>query len=141
MARLDIKGISNLELSFEDLLDAPLDEMINAGTQVLVEEQKKQAQTMLRGKYYKGDVVKGLYAKKPEKTKDGRSQTITFKGKVKDARHKKGTQVGEIALINEYGKKGQPARPFIKTANRIAENETIKAEEAVYDKYLKSKGM
>lgn len=141
MARIDIKGLDQVDLALEDLLNAPLEEMIEAGSKEVVEEQKRQAKSMLAGEYYKGDVAAGVYAKKPKRRKDGVSQDITFKGTVRDERHKKGTRVAEIAFVNEYGTGKQTARPFIRTANAIAEERAVKAEEEVYDKYLKSKGM
>lgn len=141
MARIDITGLEQVDIALEDLINAPLEEMIKAGANEVVKEQKKQAKSMLAGEYYKGDVANGVYAERPIRNKDGVSQTVTFDGTVKDAHHKKGTRVGEIAFINEYGKQGQPARPFVRTANAIAEDKAMKAEEEVYDNYLKSKGM
>ena len=144
MARVEISGFQELAADIEGLVRGStevLEEMIEAGAQVVVKEQKKQARSMLKGKYYKGDVAGGIYAKKPVKSKDGISQTISFKGTVKDKHHKKGTSVGEIAYINEYGKNSQPARPFIRTANAVSEEEAVKAEEKVFDNYLQSKGM
>ena len=47
-------------------------------------------------------------------TKDGGYLKVTYSGK--RLRGKTTTQNSEIAFINEFGKRGQPARPFMKTA-------------------------
>jgi hypothetical protein len=60
---------------------------------------------------------------------------IEFKGE------SHGNRNAEIAFVNEYGKKSQPARPFIKTANTISDEPSKKAGFSVYDDWLKSKGV
>lgn len=47
----------------------------------------------------------------------------------------------EVAFVNEYGKAGQPARPFINTANEKSADAAVEAAAGVYDKYLKSKNL
>ena len=41
--------------------------------------------------------------------------------------------------MNEFGKRGQPARPAIKTANERKEKEAVEAGEKVYHAYLDGK--
>ena len=50
-------------------------------------------------------------------------------------------RVTEVAFVNEFGKEGQPARPFIGTANARKGDEAVKAAAEVYDKFLKSKNL
>ena len=49
-------------------------------------------------------------------------------------------RVAEIAFINEFGKKNQPARPFISQANESNAGAAVDAAADVYDRYLSSKG-
>lgn len=141
MATINISGLEELSKGMAQLARIPADvkkKIIRAGADVVVKEQKKQAQNMLRGEYYKGDVAAGVKAKEPVLNADGVSQVITFQGTVRDEKHKSGTRVAEIAFINEYGKKGQPARPFVRTANALAEREAAEAEQKEFDKFIKS---
>lgn len=55
--------------------------------------------------------------------------------------NERGNRNAEVAFINEFGKHGQPARPFIKTANEEAADTAVEAAAKVYDKYLKSKNL
>lgn len=57
------------------------------------------------------DTIKVL---KPKTGSDGRYVDITFSGS--RTRGKTKTRNAEIAFVNEYGKHGQPARPFVGTA-------------------------
>ena len=47
----------------------------------------------------------------------------------------------EIAFINEYGKKGQKARPFIRVGNERSAAPATQAAMAVYDRWLRSKNL
>ena len=47
----------------------------------------------------------------------------------------------EIAFVNEFGRKDQKARPFIRTANEASAEATTRAGLEVYDRWLKSKNL
>jgi hypothetical protein len=111
------------------------EDMVDAMADVVEEAQVFFAATMLQGPYYQGDVASSIKKKKPRRTKSGPYVDVVFKGMAH------GTRVAEIAFVNEYGKKSQPARPFIKTANTISDEPSKKAGFAVYDDWLKSKGV
>lgn len=138
MATLEINGLDELILSMDELAQMPdgvLDEMLIAGAEVVKNAQAKHAASMLQGPYYKGAVAAGVKVGKPRKQRSGRAVTISFEG----TQH--GTRVAEIAFINEFGKKGQPARPFILTANEASADAAVDAETKVYDAWLKSKNL
>jgi hypothetical protein len=63
-------------------------------------------------------------------SKGGATVKIEFKG----TQH--GNRLGEIAFINEYGKKSQPARPFIAKAIKDADAAGAEAAKTVLDAYL-----
>lgn len=144
MAGFRVEGLADLMQSFSEVAMLPDDvpmAMLDAGAAVLEEAQKEKARTMLSGPYSRGRVISGLKRKKPQKSGYGYIQRITFEGTVTDAYHKRPTRIAEIAFINEFGKQGQPARPFIQTANEEKAKEAVAAEAKVYDDFLKSKGL
>ena len=74
-------------------------------------------------------------------SKDGRSIEIGFKsGRVRGKKKLRTTSNAEIAFLNEYGKRGQPPRPFIQQANEQCREEAIEAAAKEYDKWLESMG-
>ena len=137
MAIMAMEGLEELALDLEELANMPvsvLDDMLNAGGEVLKKGQSKTAESMLQGPYYAGGVAGGVALTKPRKHKDGRALFITFKG------FQHNNRLAEIAFVNEFGKKKQPPRPFIRTANEQHADEAISAEEKIYDDYLTRKG-
>ena len=140
MARVEIEGIQQTMVSMAEIAAMPesvLDEMLEAAADVVVEEQKKQAKAM--GVYDTGIMAASITKGAPKASDDGRKIFVYPKG----SRTRYGTKTtnAEIAFINEYGKTGQTARPFIRTANAKAEKKAVEAAEKVYDAYLKSKGL
>ena len=137
MAKLIVEGNVNIMESFQQLANMPssvLVDMAKAAGEKAADAQRKTAGSMLVGKYYKGGVASGVNVCTPVVTSGGVSVLINFKG------NQHGNRIGEIAFINEYGKKSQPARTFIETANKTCREEVVSAAEAVLDRYLASKG-
>ena len=93
------------------------------------------AGTMLQGPYYEGAVAASVKAGKPRVSKSGATVIIKFEG----TQH--GNRLGEIAFINEYGKKSQPARPFIKKATKEAQDPGADKARVILDRFLSSKGL
>ena len=144
MADLSIDGLDQLTMDLEELANLPtalLEEMINAESDVVVSAQRTKAKVMLSGKYSKGIVSNAISKKKARKAGDGIRQMITVDWIVRDEHHRSGTRVAEIAFINEFGKTGQPARPFMKIANEESADAAVSAALKVYDDYLKSKNL
>ena len=137
MASFKVDGLDGLEKFFENIAAVPdevIDGMLNAEADVAVGAQKRTAGTMLQGPYNKGAVQGAIKKGKVKANKDGRSITVGFSG----SQH--GTPIGEIAFINEFGKRGQPARPFIKTANEECANEALAAATKIYSDYIEKSG-
>lgn len=140
MASLDLSSLESFIMDMEEIAripDSVTSDMLNAGADVLVEATKASARSM-------GVTKTGLTASSVKKTKITKKDTekklfITFGG----SRTRNGikTRNAEIAFINEYGKRGQPARPFVRTANEKSADNTVNAMESVYDDYLKSKNL
>lgn len=134
MAIFTTSGIDRYALSLEELENIPgsvIEEMVVAEGEVIRKGQAEEAAAMLQGPYYAGDVAAGTTVGKAKKTDDGKCVYVTFDG------IKHGNRVAEIAFINEFGKKNQPPRPFISTANEKHADEAVEAAAKVYDEYLK----
>ena len=131
MAKIELTGLGETLISMERIANIPDDvmkRMLDAQADIVVDAQKKTASTMLRGPYYKGGVAGGVSKGRYKRKKDGAEHYVVFKG----TQH--GNRIAEIAFVNEYGKKGQPARPFIKTANEQSEPAaTDAASKILYD--------
>lgn len=143
MASFRVDGLDELLRDFSAIAELPdtvAEDMLNAEADVLVEAQKATAGSMLAGPYSKGITAYGLTKGKVQMSSGGKVLHITFKGTITDAHHKKPTRIAEIAFINEFGKEGQPSRPFIKTANEEKGEQAVQAAARVYDRFLKTKG-
>lgn len=106
--------------------------MLDKQADVVVAAQRETAKSMLKGRYNKGAIRAAIKKGKTKRKKDGLVKHITFNGK------QHGVRLAEIAFINEYGKRGQPARPFIRTANEKCANAAQLAAESVFDNWIES---
>lgn len=134
MAKLDVSGFDELELTLEEMASLPesvLDEMLDAQAAVIVTAQK--AKGAAYGVRRTGMTLGSIKAGRPKRIRDGKSISIYPQGVNKD-----GNRNAEVAFINEYGKRGQPARPFIRDANESAAGAAVSAAEQIYDNWLKS---
>lgn len=137
MASFSCRGIDDLELSMSEISAIPetvQDEMLNAQAAVVERAQKSKGEAY--GVHRTGVTLSKIKRTKPKSGKNGRGLYVYPQGKNAD-----GNRNAEVAFINEFGKKGQSARPFINDANETSEAETTKAAFDVYDKWLKSKNL
>jgi hypothetical protein len=129
----EVYGAKELMADIKAAGDIPADVL-----QQMVERQAKpveealvfNAASMLTGPYYEGSVATSVKAGKPRVSKGGATVKIEFKG----TQH--GNRLGEIAFINEYGKKSQTERPFIAKAITDADAAGAEAAKTVLDAYL-----
>lgn len=136
MANVTVSGINEITEKMRLGLKIPdevLDEMLDAEAEIVIKAQKRTAREMLQGTYYTGATEKSISPGKKKSIPDGRQMTVEFKGS--RTRGKTTTRNAEIAFINEYGKKNQPARPFIKMANEQCEAEAVAAAERIFNKW------
>jgi HK97 gp10 family phage protein len=140
MANLSTSGLEELIGGFDAIAEIPDEvvlEMLVAEAEVIAPAQEAEARAMLSGKYSTGETAQSIsYDKKLKKTSDGRAIYVYPKG---TRRHGNKRRAAEVAFVNEFGKQGQPARPFIQTANEKAADRAIDAAARVYDGFLKSK--
>lgn len=140
MAEISTSGLEELFADMAAIAEIPDEvilEMLTAEAEIIAEAQAAEARAM-------GVVDKGITAgsitfdKKLKVTKDGKAISVHPKGTRSDGSRRR---VAEVAFVNELGKEGQPARPFIGTANARKGDEAVQAAARVYDEFLKSKNL
>jgi hypothetical protein len=107
-----IQFISGNKTLFELALSsdtADVQAAVAAGADLLKTYTYNKGRSM--GVYRTGDTLGALTVKAPKKGADGWECYVTYTG-----RNRKGNRNAEVAFINEYGKRHQPARAF----NRLA---------------------
>lgn len=141
MAEFRADGIDALMLSLQAVANMPMetqDEMLNAGADVLVSAQRAKVR-----KYgiYDADntetrhVADSIQKNRPQTRKGVRTIYVVPKGSRR--RGKKVTRNAEILFVNEFGKRGQKARPAVRDATEEAADAVAAAEMQVYDQFLK----
>ena len=144
MARLAFDGLDSLMDDLDSLAHLPdrvVEDVLNAGADVLVPAQRAEISSRWRGKFSEGISAKSVKKSKVKKTKDGGAVHIYPQGTRK--RGKKRIRNAEVAFINEYGapKRGIAPRPAIAAANAKAEQAAADAGERVFNAYLDSKNL
>lgn len=137
MATIDYSELDHFAFDFNELAKLPdevVEDMLKAEAEVIKKGQSSTAQSMLQGPYNKGAVEKAVKVGKVKRSGNGKSVYVTFEG----SQHK--TRLAEIAFLNEFGKKGQPARQFIRTANERYADEAVDAATKIYDQHLSKHG-
>lgn len=154
MATLRIDGLDGLVSDMTRLAVLPesvLNQMLIAGAAVVGEEQKRSA--LSYGVYDTGQTKESIRATNPKHNADGAYIAVYPQGMRaakarKTSRRKKNrrtssdqTRNAEVAFINEYGKKGQAARPFIHAANEKAAQPAAEAEQEALNRFVDSLGL
>lgn len=137
MATMETDGLAGLILSMEELRELPdsvTNAMVNAMADVIEPAQKAKGRAY--GVHLTGVTLASIKRGKPTKIKDGKSISVYPQGINAD-----GNRNAEVAFVNEYGKHGQPPRPFIRDANEENGDKAIDAAEKVYNDYVESLGL
>lgn len=118
MAQISLEGLDELDRMFSRLEDIPFDvtaEALDAMAEVAEDQVRKTGAAMgVRDPESRVHILDKVTHTKPKKTDAGGYSDVTFSGT--RTRGKTKTRNAEIAFINEYGKRGQAPRPFIKQA-------------------------
>ena len=136
MATLELTGFDDLEDAFRRISEIPFDvtaEALDAMAAVAADAIRSTGESMgVRDPESDVHILDRIKPRKPKKTTEGGYEMISFTGTRR--RGNTTTRNAEIAFVNEYGKKGQPARPFIGTAmNRKAGRIQDQAEKVIGD--------
>lgn len=118
MARVSIDGFSEVDAMFSKLGNVPWDitqQALNQMAETGEGAVRRTGQSMgVRDPESSVHILDKITHTKPRKTDSGGYCEVTFSGSRR--RGKTTTRNSEIAFINEYGKEGQTARPFIRQA-------------------------
>ena len=142
MAEINFRGLDEFMLDMQQIAEIPeevQDEMLNAQADITVRAQQEQAEAMGVHAPGSGLTIRSIKKGRVKVKKGVRTIYVTPTGS--RVRGGKRVRNAEIAFINEYGKKNQKARPFIKTANEKSAEASTQAAFEVYDRWLKSKDL
>ena len=138
-----VSGLDEFSLSLQELAALPdtvQDDMLEAGAEVVAKAQRDKV--MAYGIYDRESTQHVAESIKPGKVKVKKGRRVIYVSPTgKRKRGNTETRNAEILFINEFGKRGQSARPAVRDANEACAEATTQAEFQVYDKWLKSKNL
>ena len=138
MAKMSIEGFESLDDAFNRIADIPFEVTSEALTKmagVAADKIKSSGESMgVRDPESNVHILDKIKPGKPKQTAGGGYCAINFSGT--RTRGKTKTRNAEIAFVNEYGKRGQDARPFIKTAMTGSEEAIAKPGEEVIGDWI-----
>ena len=115
MATLELEGFEDLEDAFRRISEIPFDvtaSALDAMAAVAAEKIRSTGESMgVRDPESSVHILDKIKPRKAKQTEYGGYEMISFTGT--RTRNGKKTRNAEIAFVNEYGKRTQPARPFI----------------------------
>lgn len=141
MAEITFAGMEELLLSMEELAQIPeevQDKMLNAQADVVVEAQKEKARVY--NVQDTGAMIQSIKKGRVKRAKGG-SRVIYVTPTGSRKRGGKTVRNAEVAFVNEYGRRNQQARPFIRDANETSANATTEAGAAIYYKWQEQNGL
>lgn len=115
MARLEVQGMDELNAALKRIGEVPPEvktSALGSMADIAAAAIKRSGEAMgVRDPESSVHILDKISRSKAKITEAGGYQDITFSGS--RTRGKTKTRNAEIAFVNEYGKRGQPARPFI----------------------------
>ena len=143
MAEFSCNGLDDLMLSLQEIAAIPeevQDEMLRAGADVVAQAQREKVKAY--GIYDGSSPRHVADTIKPGRVKLKKGQRVIYVTPTGSRRRGKSvTRNAEILFVNEYGKRGQKARPAIRDANEACAEQMVSAQMAGYDKHLRSKDL
>lgn len=141
MASLELQGFESLEDAFRRISEIPFSvtsDALDGMAEVAAGKIRDQGERMgVRDPESDEHILDRIKTGKPKQTDSGGYETITFSGS--RTRGKSRTRNAEIAFVNEYGKRGQAARPFVGLAMTQNEDAILQpAEKTIGDWIEKS---
>lgn len=146
MAEFGCSGLNELMLSFQEITEIPedvQDQILNAQADVVVSAQRNRVRAY---GIFDGSspvhVASSIKKGRPKLKKGTRVLYVSPTGTRTRGRGKtQKVRNAEILFVNEFGKRGQKARPAVADANEACAEETTQAGFRVYDEWLKSKNL
>ena len=141
MASLELQGFDSLEDAYQSIADIPFAvtaDALDAMAEVAMAKIKAQGETMgVRDPESSVHILDKITHRKPKQTESGGYALITFTGSRTRGRGTV-TRNAEIAFVNEYGKRGQRARPFIGLAMTQNEDEILAPAEKIVGDWIET---
>lgn len=137
MGTMSVSGLDDLIGDLDELArlpDSVTDQMLNAEADVIEAAQRSEASRMWKGPYYTGTTAASIKRARSS----GRGSTSRSPSP-RRATISAAPVTRRSPFVNEFGKRGQPGRPALKTANERKEQEAVAAGEKVYHAYLDGK--
>ena len=138
MGMIRIEGFDQLQLSLWKLAGMPysvIGEMLVAGGEVIKEAHQAKIEKM--GAVDTGTLAASIKVGRPN-TQAG---TIEIRPSGTRKRGNTVTRNEEIGYITEYGKAGEPARPWMREANAESEDKAVDAAAKPFEQYLDKIGL
>lgn len=147
MAKAEFSGIDELMLSMQQVAELPdevVEEMLDAAGEVTVRAHKAKIRALKL--VDSGKLVESIKAhRKTGRVKNGSQRHVLVYPTGKHGTRRKGKDVSnsEVGFIQEFGapRKGIKGKNWMKTANEECADEVTRAEFAIYDRWLKEKGL
>lgn len=142
MGSFSVHGLDELCTAYEKARTVPegvTKSILMAMAEKTKDFQSRMAASMFNGLFVTGTTAGSIKIGTPKVNAAGGSVKVTFSGS--RTRGKTNTRNAEIAYINEFGKKGQPARPFIRTANEQNADAINEAGEKIFNDWLDKTGL
>lgn len=139
MARLEFEGLHELHLSFEKIAAIPVDVKARMATEagkVVAEAHRQKLEQY--GAIETGQLAASI---KPGRPKTEGEISIEVRPSGSRTRGKKSTSNEAIGYIIEYGKRGMPARPWMREANAECEEKAVEAAAKPYEDWLEKTGL
>ena len=141
MAEFKAVGLDELALSLREIAEIPediQDEMLRSQGDIVAQAQRESAQRY--GIQRTGTLIRSI---KPGKVKlDKHGNRVLYVTPVGSrVRGGKKTTNTEIAFLNEYGTRGQRARPFMRDANERSAEAATQAAADIYYRWQESRGL
>lgn len=119
--------------AYQIVPDEVIAQMLQAEANVLIAGQQAEMASM--GIKDTGETIRSVTVTEPKRTKSGDMVCYVYPAGSR-TRNGKTTRNAEIAFINEYGKRGQAARPAISTANENYADAAVDAAANIYHAYM-----
>ena len=120
MATVTLEGSEELGAVFDRLAELPFEVLsaaIDAMGDAAEEAVRKTGQSYnVRDPESNVHILDSITHSRPKQSEDGGYAYVRFKGSRVRGKNRKRTRNAEIAFVNEYGKAGQAARPFVRVA-------------------------
>lgn len=141
MAEFKAVGLDELALSLQEIAEIPEDiqgEMLRAQGNIVAQAQRESAQRY--GIQRTGTLIRSIKPGKVKLDKHG-SRVLYVTPVGSRVRGGKKTTNAEIAFLNEYGTRGQRARPFMRDANERSAEAATQAAADIYYRWQDSRGL